>query len=127
MENKKVLVIEDDDLNMKLVREVLQFARYGILEAIDAQEGIRLAREHHPDLILMDINMPGMDGLTATQVIHADEELRKTPVIALTALAMKGDREKALAAGCVDYVSKPFNVMHLLEVINTQLKSGGTK
>jgi two-component system cell cycle response regulator DivK len=121
MECKRVLVVEDDDLNMKLVRDVLQFGQYRVLEAGDAQEGIRLAREHHPDLILMDISLPGMDGLTATRTIHAYEELRKIPIIALTALAMRGDREKALAAGCADYVSKPFNIVDLLDVLNRYL------
>lgn len=125
MEGKRILVVEDDELNMKLVRDVLNLAHYAILEATDAKTGIQLAREQHPDLILMDVGLPDMDGLAATRMIHADEALKPIPVVALTALAMAGDREKALEAGCIDYVSKPFRVMELLEVLKRHLNSNG--
>ena len=121
MTDKTVLVVEDDDLNMKLVREVLRLGHYGILEATDAGTGIQLARQHHPDLILMDIHLPDMDGLSATRMINADQALRGIPVVALTALAMKGDREKALEAGCTDYVTKPFRIQDLLEILDRHL------
>ena len=121
MPDKTVLVVEDDDLNMKLVREVLRLGQYGILEATDAETGIALARQHHPDLILMDIHLPDMDGLSATRVIHADQDLMGIPVVALTALAMQGDREKALEAGCIEYVTKPFRIMDLLTLLDRQL------
>jgi CheY-like chemotaxis protein len=122
MPEKTVLVVEDDDLNMKLLREVLRLGQYGILEAIDAETGIRLARQHHPDLILMDIHLPDMDGLSATRLINADRDLRGIPVVALTALAMKGDRERALEAGCTDYLTKPYRIQDLLGILDRYLK-----
>ena len=109
MENKTILVVEDDDLNRKLVRTLLQVSKFNVLEAMDAEKGIHLAHEHHPDLILMDIQLPGMDGLKATQIIKSDPDLKKIPVVALTAFAMQGDEEKALAAGCDGYITKPIN------------------
>lgn len=109
MENKTILVVEDDELNRKLVRTLLQVSKYNVLEAMDAEKGIQLAREHHPDLILMDIQLPGMDGLKATQIIKGDPDLKEIPVVALTAFAMQGDEEKALAAGCNGYITKPIN------------------
>ena len=121
MPDKTILVVEDDDLNMKLVREVLRLGPYGILEATDAGTGIRLARQHHPDLILMDIHLPDMDGLSATRVIMADQDLKGIPIVALTALAMKGDREKALEAGCTEYMTKPFRIQELLETLDRHL------
>ena len=124
--NKKILVVEDDELNMKLTREILKLAQYGILEATDAESGMQLVRDQRPDLILMDINLPNIDGLTAVRMIHKDEALRNIPVVALTALAMDGDREKAIEAGCIDYISKPFRVTDLLEVIERVLKSNGS-
>ncbi len=118
MENKNVLVIEDNELNRKLVRALLQKWDYNILEAEDAESGIRLAREHRPGLILMDIQLPGMDGLSATRMIKQDPGLPEIPVVALTAHAMEGDREKAMEAGCVGYISKPFSIQGFMETIN---------
>jgi CheY-like chemotaxis protein len=100
MANRNILVIEDNKLNMKLMRGIFQLGEYQIIEALDAETGIRLAREHHPFLILMDIQLPGMDGLAATQIIKSDPELKDIPVLALTGFAMQGDEEKALASGC---------------------------
>ena len=109
MENKTILVVEDDELNLKLVRTLLQVNKFQVLEAMDAEKGIHLAREHHPDLILMDIQLPGMDGLKATRILKNDPDLNKIPIVALTAFAMQGDEEKALAAGCDGYITKPIN------------------
>jgi len=109
-----VLVIEDDHLNMKLMRSLLGLGGYRMLEAGDAETGLRLAVEHKPDLILMDVQLPGLDGLSATRRLKENPELAAIPVIALTGLAMEGDREKALDAGCQDYISKPINTRSFL-------------
>ena len=117
MANETVLVIEDNEMNMKLVRSLLQLGKYNVLEAIDAENGIRLAREHHPDLILMDIQLPGMDGLTATREIKNDPAVKDITVIALTSYAMQGDEEKAKDAGCAGYISKPIDTRSFLETV----------
>ncbi len=115
--NKTILVIEDNKLNMKLVRSLLQLENYQILEAENAEKGIQLARDHHPDLILMDIQLPGMDGLGATEMILNDENLKDILIVALTSYAMEGDKEKALAAGCVGYLSKPIDTKSFSKTI----------
>jgi CheY-like chemotaxis protein len=117
MEEKSVLVIEDNELNMKLVRSLLQIGKYQVVEAPDAETGIRLAQEHHPALILMDIQLPGMDGLSATRLIKEDGALKEIPVVALTSYAMQGDDEKALEAGCTGYIAKPINTRTFLETL----------
>ena len=117
MESKTILVVEDNELNMKLVRSVLQTKNYQIIEAENAEKGIQLARDHHPDLILMDIQLPGMDGLKATELISNDENLKDIPVVALTSYAMEGDKEKALSSGCVGYISKPIETRSFPEAI----------
>ena len=122
MENKTILVIEDNELNMKLVRSLLEIADYTILEAIDAETGILLVRKHRPDLILMDIQLPGMDGLSATRIIKNDPELQTIPIIALTSYAMQGDEERAKEAGCDGYMSKPINIRNFLETIAQYLR-----
>jgi CheY-like chemotaxis protein len=118
MEKKTILVIEDNEMNMKLMRAVLQAGTYGMLEASDAETGLRLAREHHPDLILMDIQLPSMDGLTATKIIKADPDLREIPVFALTGFAMEDDKEKAMDIGFAGYIVKPFSVKGLLKILS---------
>ena len=117
MANETVLVIEDNEMNMKLVRSLLQIGKYSVLEAVDAESGIQLAREHHPDLILMDIQLPGMDGLTATREIKNDPAAKDITVIALTSYAMQGDEEKARNAGCIGYISKPIDTRSFLETV----------
>jgi CheY-like chemotaxis protein len=117
VENKTILVVEDNELNMKLVRSVLQLENYKVLEAENAEKGIQLARDHHPDLILMDIQLPGMDGLKAAELISADEDLKDISIVALTSYAMEGDKEKALAAGCAGYISKPIETRSFLKTI----------
>ena len=117
METKTILVVEDNELNMKLVRSVLQLENYKVLEAENAEKGIQLARDHHPDLILMDIQLPGMDGLKAAELISADEDLKDISIVALTSYAMEGDKDKALAAGCAGYISKPIETRSFLKTI----------
>ncbi len=117
MESLIVLVIEDNPINMKLVRSLLKIGGYHCLEAEDAATGIELARTHKPALILMDLQLPGMDGLTATGLIKQDPTLKQIPVIALTAHAMRGDDAKALAAGCSAYIRKPIDTRRFLETI----------
>jgi len=117
MANETVLVIEDNEMNMKLARSLLQIGKYSVLEAIDAENGIRLAREHHPDLILMDIQLPGLDGLTATQKIKDDPAMKDITIVALTSYAMQGDEKKAMDAGCAGYIAKPIDTRNFLETL----------
>jgi two-component system, cell cycle response regulator DivK len=105
-----VLVIEDHPLNLKLVRDVLGHAGYRVLEAGDAERGIALARDEAPDLVLMDVQLPGIDGVEALERLRADAATASIPVVALTALAMKEDRERFMAAGFDGYLEKPVNV-----------------
>ncbi|RJQ60510.1 MAG: response regulator [Desulfobacteraceae bacterium] len=121
---KIVLVVEDNELNMKLVRTLLDFDGHRVLTATDAEKGIQLARAHHPDLILMDIQLPGMDGLTATRIIKEDPSLKDTPVVALTSFAMQGDEEKALDAGCDGYITKPIDTRDFRKSIHRYWHSG---
>ncbi|MDJ0720744.1 MAG: response regulator [Desulfobacterales bacterium] len=119
-----VLVIEDDPLNMKLMRGLLGLGGYRMLEADKAETGLQMAADHRPDLILMDVHLPGLDGLSATRRLKADPELAAIPVIALTGLAMEGDREKALEAGCMDHITKPINTRSFLEGLGSFLAPG---
>jgi CheY-like chemotaxis protein len=105
-----VLVVEDNALNRKLVRDVLGHAGYRVLEAGDAERGIEMARAERPDLVLMDVQLPGIDGVEALARLRADEATAAIPVVALTALAMKDDRERFLAAGFDGYLEKPVSV-----------------
>jgi len=118
----EVLIVEDNPTNMKLTSGLLKRAGYEVLKAFDADEGIALAREKLPALILMDIQLPGMDGLTATRLLKGDEKTRHIKIIALTAFAMKGDEEKMLAAGCDGYISKPLRYKEFLEAVKTMLE-----
>jgi CheY-like chemotaxis protein len=127
MKNSTILVIEDNKLNMKLVSGMLSLGDYTMLEAMDAEMGIQMAREYLPDLILMDIQLPGINGLEATKIISNDANLKDIPILALTSYAMEGDKEKALAAGCVGYITKPIDVKKLLETVTSFLKRGEKK
>jgi CheY-like chemotaxis protein len=115
MDGKVVLVVEDNALNMKLIRSLLQMGKYRVLEAGDAEMALAVARQSRPDLILMDIQLPGMDGLAATRALKEDPGLREIPVLALTAHAMAGDEQKALEAGCSGYITKPVNTRNFLK------------
>lgn len=117
----RILVIEDNAANMKLVVFLLDEAGHETLQAGDAEEGIRIARERHPGLILMDVQLPGMDGLAATRLLKADTATRTIKVVALTALAMSGDRERIEAAGCDGYVAKPIRYREFLKVVGEML------
>jgi CheY-like chemotaxis protein len=117
MSMKAVLVVEDDELNLKLVRELLEFSGFETLEATNGLEALDVVRKKQPSLVLMDIQMPGMDGLEATRRIKADPQTRDIPVVALTSSAMKGDKEAILAAGCDAYMSKPIDIHRLLDLI----------
>lgn len=121
MQNKTVLVIEDNDLNMELVVNVLEMCNYRVLQASNAETGIQLARTHLPNLILMDIQLPGMDGYAATRLIKEDPAIKDIPVVALTAYAMKRDQEEAERAGCLGYISKPFSLKPFMEAVKGYL------
>jgi CheY-like chemotaxis protein len=116
-----ILYIDDTENNRVLVMRRLEKKGYRVVTAENAAQGFALAAANAPDLILMDMGMPDVDGWTATRLLRADTRLRPIPVIALTAHAMPGDREKALAAGCDDYETKPFDFQRLFEKIEAQL------
>ena len=113
----KVLIVEDNPVNMELAVMLLESAGHSVLRAEDAETGLALARAKRPDLILMDIQLPGMDGLTATRMLKDDPATCAIPIIALTALAMIGDEARILAAGCDDYIAKPLHYKHFLAKI----------
>ena len=117
----KILVIEDNPANMTLATFLLQSADHTVLAATDAETGLTMARELQPNLILMDIQLPGMDGLTATSLLKQDEATRSIPVVALTALAMKGDEARIRAAGCDGYIAKPMRYKEFLETVAAHL------
>jgi two-component system cell cycle response regulator DivK len=117
----KILVVEDNPANMTLATFLLQSADHTVLGATNAETGLTIAREQQPNLILMDIQLPGMDGLAATTLLKKDEATRLIPVLALTALAMKGDEERIRAAGCDGYIAKPMRYKEFLETIAAHL------
>jgi two-component system cell cycle response regulator DivK len=117
----KVLIIEDNATNLTLAEFLLQSVGHTVISATDAEAGLTLARDERPDLILMDIQLPGMDGLQATVLLKRDEATRGIPVIALTALAMKGDEERIRAAGCDGYIAKPMRYQEFLTTIEAHL------
>jgi len=113
----KILIVEDNEMNRDMLSRRLERRGFAVVMAVDGQQGVDMARSEKPDLVLMDMSLPVMDGWTATQTIKGDAELKAIPVIALTAHAMEGDREKAMAAGCDDYDTKPIELPRLLEKI----------
>lgn len=118
---KTVLIVEDNELNMKLFHDLLEAHGVNTVETYDGKNVLELAREHKPNLILMDIQLPEISGLDVTKMLKADEELKSIPVIAVTAFAMKGDEQKIREGGCEDYISKPISVVHFIETINKYL------
>ena len=117
----KILIVEDNAANMSLAVFLVESAGHTVLSASDAEAGLALARNEHPNLILMDIQLPGIDGLEAIAQLKKDDATRAIPVIALTALAMKGDEERIRAAGCEGYIAKPMRYKEFLATIATQL------
>ena len=118
-----ILIIEDNPSNMTLARFLLESAGHKVICAVDAETGLMMARAQRPNLILMDIQLPGMDGLEATALLKADEATRGIRVVALTALAMKGDEERIRAAGCDGYIAKPMRYKDFLATIAAQLSA----
>ncbi len=117
---QKILVVEDDEMNLELTTDLLESVGFKVFKAQSAEEGLGIARDSLPNLILMDICLPTMDGLTATKRLKEDPRTSHIPVVALTAYAMKGDESKAYSAGCAGYLSKPINTRSFVEVV-TQL------
>ncbi len=114
---KTVLIVEDNELNMKLFHDLLEANGYRTLQTRNGKDALGLARQHRPDLILMDIQLPEISGLQVTEDIKRDEELRSIPVIAVTAFAMKGDEERIRAGGCEAYISKPISIAKFIETV----------
>ena len=114
---KTVLVVEDNELNMKLFHDLLEAHGYNIIQTKDGMEALRLARQHQPDLILMDIQLPEVSGLEVTKWLKEDDTLKSIPVVAVTAFAMKGDEEKIREGGCEAYIAKPISVASFLETV----------
>jgi two-component system, cell cycle response regulator DivK len=119
--SKKVLIVEDNELNMKLFNDLLEAHGYQTIKTASGVEAVDLARSQSPDLILMDIQLPEVSGLEVIRWLKADEALKKIPVVAITAFAMKGDEEKIRAEGCEAYLSKPISVVKFLETVRNFL------
>jgi two-component system cell cycle response regulator DivK len=117
-----LLIIEDNELNLKLARTILTGSGYTLLEASNAEDGLALARQHRPPVVLMDIHLPGMDGMAALQILRSDPVTSHAKVLAITASAMRGDRERILGAGFDGYVSKPFRLQELLDSVTKMLE-----
>ncbi len=122
MKEKKVLIVEDEETIQRLFKDVLEKVGYKIIIAGDGEQGVQLASKEKPDLILMDVQMPIKNGLEATKEIKGNPLTNNIPVVALTALAMKGDEERVRAAGCDDYISKPVQIRALLEKVASYFK-----
>jgi two-component system, cell cycle response regulator DivK len=114
---KRVLIVEDNELNMKLFNDLLEAHGYGTLQTKDGMEALRMARQHHPDLILMDIQLPEVSGLEVIKWLKEDDNLAAIPVIAVTAFAMKGDEEKIRNGGCEAYIAKPISVASFMRAV----------
>jgi len=121
MMSKTVLIVEDNELNMKLFHDLLESQGYHTLQTREGLQALALARQHRPDLILMDIQLPEISGLEVTKWLKDDEELNHIPVVAVTAFAMKGDEERIRQGGCEAYISKPISVKHFLDVVRKHL------
>ncbi len=122
-----ILIVEDNEMNRDMLSRRLERAGYAVVIAVDGEEGIEVARTSAPDLILMDMSLPIMDGWEATRRLKSDQSLKHIPVIALTAHAMANDRDKALEAGCDDYDTKPIELPRLLAKMETLLLAGDTE
>ncbi len=114
---KTILIVEDNELNMKLFNDLLEAHGYTILQARDGREGLEAARKHRPDLIIMDVQLPGISGLAVTRSLKEDEAMKAIPIIAVTAFAMKGDEDRIREAGCEAYISKPISTPKFLNAV----------
>jgi two-component system cell cycle response regulator DivK len=119
---KTILIVEDNELNMRLFNDILQASGYQTLQTDDGSEAVTLTEQHHPDLILMDMRLPGISGLEATQIIKGRDDLRHIPIVAVTASALKGDEEKILAGGCDAFIAKPISIPTFLSTISQFLE-----
>jgi two-component system cell cycle response regulator DivK len=117
MSGKSILYVEDNDLNRKIVRDLLRRTAYRLLEAPDGEAGVAMAREHRPDLILMDVQLPKMSGIEAVRVLRNEPETATTPIIAITSFALSGNEQRAIEAGATVYMAKPFSPFELLKTI----------
>jgi len=117
MSGKSILYVEDNDLNRKIVRDLLRRTAYRLLEAPDGEAGVAMAREHRPDLILMDVQLPKMSGIEAVRLLRSEPETAATPIIAITSFALSGNEQKAIEAGATVYMAKPFSPFELLKTI----------
>ncbi|MBF0095226.1 MAG: response regulator [Alphaproteobacteria bacterium] len=115
--SKTILIVEDNELNMKLFNDLLMAHGYRTLQTKDGREALKMAREHRPDLILMDIQLPEISGLEVTKMLKEDADMKDIPVIAVTAFAMKGDEEKIREGGCEGYIAKPISVANFLQTV----------
>ena len=118
----KILIVEDNEKNRRMMRDILTYHGYEIIEAENGEEAIKMAKEFNPELILMDMQMPVMDGFAATSILKNDPETRRIKIIAVTSFAMVGDKEKILQAGADDYISKPLNTRELPERVRKLLE-----
>jgi two-component system, cell cycle response regulator DivK len=123
--DKRILVIEDTEDNRRIIGDLLTSVGYEVIEAVDGEEGVAMAESHRPDLILMDIQLPEMDGYAATRRIRAIPQLAEVPIIAVTSYALSGDEAKARAAGCDGYIAKPFSPRELLAKVREFLPESG--
>jgi CheY-like chemotaxis protein len=119
--HQKILIVEDNDRNRELVKDILVLRGYEVLEAKDGVEGVTMAREHGPDLVIMDIQMPVMDGITAAKILKSDPATAAITMIALTSFAMKGDKERFMEAGFDDYIAKPIDTRALPRLVKKYL------
>ncbi|NQT31059.1 MAG: response regulator [Deltaproteobacteria bacterium] len=124
MPNKTILLVEDDPMNMRLAQHILESQGYTVVGATTGQEALNQIKTNLPDLILMDVQLPDIDGMTLVRIIRAKDITRDTTILALTACAMKGDREKILKTGCNDYISKPINVEKFISTVRRYLDTG---
>jgi len=118
----RIFIVDDNPINLKLASEVLQIDGHEVIRAVDAEEALRILDTCVPDLILMDIALPGMDGLALTRILKADSRFRDVPIVALSAFAMKGDERKAIDAGCDGYITKPIDTRKFPEQVTAYLK-----
>ena len=121
MSEKTILYIEDNEVNRRLVQDLLRLTSYKLLEAVDGESGMAMARQERPDLILMDVQLPKISGIEATRTLRAEPATAKTPIIAITSFALAGDEQKALEAGATAYMAKPYSPLYLLQLIRRLL------